>query len=220
MCGRFTRTADVEKLAEEFGVEDIELSLKPSYNIAPTQNVAAIIQDDKKRLVTMRWGLIPSWAKDKSIGNKLINARAETVSEKPSFRTPFKRKRCLIVADGFYEWQKKGGEKQPFYIHLKSGKPFAFAGLFDVWESSEETITSCTIITTEANELMEPIHDRMPVMLSKKEADFWIANQHEPKALLELLKPYPSKLMEVYAVSKAVNSPANNSPKVSAILRK
>jgi putative SOS response-associated peptidase YedK len=212
MCGRFTRTVDVEKIAQEFGVEEIELSLKPSYNIAPTQQVAAIIQDDKKRLVTMRWGLIPSWAKDESIGNKLINARAETVSEKPSFRTPFKRKRCLVIADGFFEWQKQGGEKQPFYIHLKSDKPFAFAGLFDVWDSPDETITSCAIITTEANELMEPIHDRMPVILSRKDADFWIATQDEPKDLLELLKPYPSKLMEAYAVSKLVNAPRNNTP--------
>jgi putative SOS response-associated peptidase YedK len=213
MCGRFTRTADVEEVAEEFGLERIESSLEPSYNIAPTQNVAAIVQDDQKRLVTMRWGLIPSWAKDEAIGAKLINARAETVSEKPSFRTPFKRRRCLIIADGFFEWQKIGGEKQPFYIHLKSGKPYAFAGLFDVWDSPDESITSCTLITTEANELMQPIHERMPVILNREAADLWIAtNQQEPKDLLDLLKPYPADLMEAYAVSKLVNSPRNNQP--------
>jgi putative SOS response-associated peptidase YedK len=212
MCGRFTRTANVETIVEEFGVELIDASFEPSYNIAPTQNVAAIINDDQKRLVTMRWGLIPFWAKDEAIGNKLINARAETIQEKASFRTPFKRKRCLIVADGFYEWQKRGGEKQPFYIRLKSGKPFAFAGLYDVWESPDQSVTSCTIITTEANELMQPLHERMPVMLSEKAGDFWIApTQSEPQALLDLLKPYDAELMEAYAVSKGVNSPRNNS---------
>ena len=213
MCGRFTRTADVEEIAQEFGVENLEASLEPSYNIAPTQKVAAIVLDDKKRLVTMRWGLIPSWAKDESIGAKLINARAETILEKPSFRTPFKRGRCLLVADGFFEWQKTRNEKQPFYIHLKSGRPFAFAGLFDVWGSADERITSCTLITTEANELMKPIHERMPVILRREDADLWVtANQSEQKALLDLLQPYPSNLMEAYAVSKLVNSPRNNRP--------
>jgi putative SOS response-associated peptidase YedK len=212
MCGRFTRTAEIDRIAEEFGIESIEAPLGPSYNIAPTQPVAAIVEDGSKRLVSMRWGLIPSWAKDESIGHKLINARAETIAEKPSFKTPFKRSRCLIVADGFYEWQKSGKEKVPFYIHLKSGKPFAFAGLFDVWDSPDQSITSCTIITTAANQLMEPLHQRMPVILSDKAADVWLAGDSKPAALLELLQPYDSGLMELYEVSKSVNSPRHNAP--------
>ena len=213
MCGRFTRTDEVERIARELGIEMVQTTLEPSYNVAPTQKVAAVIHDDARRLVEMRWGMIPSWAKDASIGNKLINARAETIKEKPSFRKPFKRSRCLVVADGFYEWQKTRDEKQPFYIRLKSGGPFAFAGLYDVWESPAETVTSCTIITTEPNELMASIHNRMPVILGKKEADLWLQDgERDADALLALLKPYPAERMEAYAVSKSVNSPRFNGP--------
>lgn len=214
MCGRFTRGASVEVIAEEFGIEEILTDLPPSFNIAPTQNLVAVVKDGENKLVSMRWGLIPSWAKDESIGNKLINARAETILEKPSFKTPFKRKRCLIVADGFYEWKATGKEKTPYFIRLKSKKLFAFAGLYDVWRSPEagERMT-CTIITTEANEFMQKLHHRMPVILTENGREAWLDNRlYDQEDLLGLLKPYDADAMTAHAVSKQVNSPGNNSP--------
>ncbi len=163
----------------------------------------------------LRWGLIPSWAKDPSIGNKMINARAETVSEKPSFRSAFKKRRCLIVADGFYEWQKTDGGKQPFHIKMNDSSPFAFAGLWETWDKDGEAIRSCSIITTDANDLMNEIHHRMPVILHPEDYGVWIDSGFEEKeALMELLKPYPSDEMEAYAVSRRVNKPSNNEPSV------
>lgn len=221
MCGRFTRSVSIPAIAEEFGVEQVSFDLGASYNIAPTQKVAAIITDGVKQLVPVRWGLVPSWAKDTSIGSKLINARAETVTEKASFRNAFKKRRCLVVADGFYEWQPAGDGKRPVYIRLKSGKPFGFAGLYELWKSPEgQELTTCTIITTEANELMKPIHDRMPVIVPRDEHDTWLDPKTEDRThLLELLKPYPAYEMEAYPVSKRVNSPANNSPECIIRLR-
>jgi putative SOS response-associated peptidase YedK len=159
----------------------------------------------------MQWGLIPSWAKDPKIGNKLINARAETLAEKPSFRNAFKRRRCLIIADGFYEWQKLEKRKQPYYIKMQDGKPFAFAGLWENWKSPEgEEVISCTIVTTAANSLMEPIHDRMPVILSLDECDRWLdSSVSDPQVLQSLLKPYKSDEMQAISVSATVNNPAN-----------
>jgi putative SOS response-associated peptidase YedK len=159
----------------------------------------------------MQWGLIPSWAKDPKIGNKLINARAETLAEKPSFRNAFKRRRCLVIADGFYEWQKLEKRKQPYYIKMQNGKPFAFAGLWESWQASpKEAIVSCTIVTTAANSLMKPIHDRMPVILSLDECDRWLdSSVSEPQVLQSLLKPYNSEAMQAIPVSSTVNSPAN-----------
>jgi putative SOS response-associated peptidase YedK len=165
MCGRYTLRISVDSLVEAFEIEEYPPSLNPSYNIAPTQEVAAVVEEDEKRKLEMlRWGLIPSWAKDPAIGNKMINARAETVSEKPSFRKAFKVRRCLILADGFYEWQKTDNGKQPYHIKMQDDSPFAFAGLWETWKNGEE-IRSCTIITTDANDLMGEIHHRMPVIL-------------------------------------------------------
>lgn len=212
MCGRFTRTQSVPEISKEFGVAQVSGDLGPSYNIAPTQKVAVIITDVIKQLVPVRWGLVPSWAKDISVGSKMINARAETITEKASYRNAFKKRRCLVVADGFYEWQNLGGTKRPVYIRLKSGKPFGFAGLYEVWNSPEgEAITTCTIVTTEANEIMEPIHERMPVIIPKQDEDIWLDSATQDQGLLlKLLKPYPAEQMEAYPVSKRVNSPKNN----------
>src|ERR1051325_10913364 len=208
MCGRFTQTSSAAAVAKEFGVEEISGGLKPSYNIAPTQPVAVIITDDKKRLVQVRWGLVPSWAKDISIGNKLINARAETITEKASFRNAFKKRRCLVVADGFYEWQKVGDSKRPMYIHLKNGKPFGFAGLYEFWKSPEdEQLVTCAIITTTPNQLMQSIHDRMPVMIPKADENRWLdPHATDQEALIDMLKPYPADDMAAYPVSKRGNS--------------
>jgi putative SOS response-associated peptidase YedK len=214
MCGRFTRSQSSQALAAEFGVAEVAGDLGPSYNIAPTQKVAVLITDGVKRLVPVRWGLVPSWAKDLSIGNKLINARAETVTEKASYRNAFKKRRCLVVADGFYEWQQMGETRRPVYIRLKSGKPFGFAGLYEVWQPPEgEAITTCTIITTEANDLMKPIHARMPVIIPRAQQDQWLdPSMGDRGQLLDMLKPYPAAEMEAYPVSKQVNSPSHNSP--------
>jgi len=215
MCGRFTRTTNLIDLAEEFGVAEVTADLDPSYNIAPTQQVAVILtDDDTKRLVQVRWGLVPSWAKDPGIGNKMINARAETITEKASFRNAFKKRRCLVVADGFYEWQRVGTSKRPMYIHLKNGKPFGFAGLYEFWKSPEdEQIVTCAIITTTPNQLMQPIHDRMPVIIPKADENRWLdPHATDQEALIDMLKPYPADAMEAYPVSKRVNSPTNNSP--------
>ena len=216
MCGRFTRSQSVPAIAEAFSVSEVSGDLAPSYNIAPTQQVAVIVSDGVRQLLAMRWGLVPSWAKDLSIGNKMINARAETITEKASYRGAFKKRRCLVVADGFYEWQKLGDGKRPMYIRLKSGKPFGFAGLYEMWNSPEgENITTCTIVTTEANELMQPIHDRMPVIIPKEREDYWLDPATADRdSLLRLLKPYSADKMEAYPVSKLVNSPQNNSPEL------
>jgi len=185
----------------------------PRYNIAPTQSVIVVNDTGQRQLVQMRWGLIPSWAKDPAIGNRMINARAETLTVKPAFRVALRKRRCLILADGFYEWQKKEKIKQPMFIRLKSREPFGFAGLWEHWNSPEgEEILTCTIITTEANELLKQVHERMPVILPREKEDEWLDPNAEPSRLLELLKPYPSDLMEFYEVSRLVNSPANDTP--------
>ncbi len=213
MCGRFTRISLLEDIIEAFDVAENGCDLGASYNIAPTQPIAVIQEASGiRRLVTLRWGLIPSWAKDSAIGNKMINARAETLAQKPSFRQAFKKRRCLIVADGFYEWQKRGGAKIPLYIRLKSGEPFGFAGLYEYWTSPEGTsIGTCAIITTEANELMRPIHNRMPVILPKERHALWLDPTIEDDTLLlPLLQPLASDEMEAYEVSRIANSPKNN----------
>ncbi len=215
MCGRYTLKTPINVLAEGFEIEEYPSSIVPNYNTAPTQEVAAVVEEDEKRKLKMfRWGLIPSWAKDAAIGNKMINARSETVSEKPSFRSAFKKRRCLILADGFYEWQKSDNGKQPFYIKMADGSPFAFAGLWEIWKGAEE-IRSCTVITTEANDLMNEIHHRMPVILHPEEYDLWLDPDFDEKEpLTSLLKPYPADAMEAYPVSRRVNKPSNNGPSV------
>ena len=213
MCGRFSRRMTTEEIAESFEAGQILCGLEPSYNVAPSQDVFAIINGKDRKLVSFKWGLIPYWSKDPSIGYKMINARAESISEKPSFKLPLKSKRCLIIADGFYEWRKERKNKIPMFFHLKSHKPFGFAGLYDNWTSIDgEKISTFTIITTDANELMKQIHYRMPVILPKEKESIWIdSNIHDIDILLPILKPYDSNLMEMYEVSRFVNSPKNNS---------
>ena len=215
MCGRYTLRTPIDSLVGTFEIEEYPSSITPNYNVAPTQEVAAVVEeDDQRKLEMFHWGLIPSWAKDPAIGNKMINARAETVSEKPSFRSAFKKRRCLILADGFYEWKKTDDGKQPYHVKMENGSPFAFAGLWETWKDGEE-IRSCTIITTEANDLMKEIHHRMPVILPPEDYDMWLDLDFEEKeALTSLLKPYPADAMEAYPVSRRVNKPSNNEPSV------
>ena len=213
MCGRFTLRSSPSKIAEAFHLAGVP-ELSPRFNVAPTQQVLVIQEREEKRVgAFLHWGLIPSWAKDPSIGNRMINARAESVADKPSFRSAFKRHRCLVVADGFYEWKKSGKAKQPYYIRLKKDQPFAFAGLAEHWHRGEQTIDSCTIITTEPNELMADIHNRMPVILSPDDYDLWLDPEFEGKEkLLSLLRPFSTDEMTAYPVSTLVNSPRNENP--------
>ncbi|MBD2514055.1 SOS response-associated peptidase [Nostoc sp. FACHB-973] len=225
MCGRFTLNQSVKALAKIFDVQQLP-DLAAEYNIAPTQKVATVLQNPesrKREFQQLYWGLIPSWAKDPGIGAKLINARAETVAEKPAFRSAFKHRRCLVLADGFYEWQRQqGGKKQPFYFRLQDGQTFAFAGLWERWRclrqpeagtTANEEIISCTILTTAANELLQPIHERMPVILEPQDYDLWLDSQVQtPQTLQQLLRPYPAPAMTAYPVSTLVNNSRHNSP--------
>jgi len=215
MCGRYTLRTPVETLVERFEINEYPSSITPSYNIAPSQGVAAVIAENgKRKLEMLHWGLIPSWAKDPEVGNKMINARAETVAEKPSYRKAFKERRCLILADGFYEWQKTDSGKQPFYIRMEDESPFAFAGLWESWQNGRE-IRSCTIITTSPNEVAAQVHNRMPVILHPEDYEMWLdPDFDEREALTTLLKPFPAEAMEAYPVSRKVNRPANNDPEV------
>lgn len=213
MCGRFVRQKDVDAIVSDFAVQKVVCDLAPSYNVAPTQQVAVIMHDRVKQLVSVRWGLVPSWAPSLSVGNTMINARAETVAQKGSFREAFEKRRCLVVADGFYEWRKEGKTKQPILIRLKSDRAFGFAGLYENWLSPEgQNIRTCTIITTEPNEIMRTIHNRMPVIIPTQQEETWLSPGAEPTALLSLLKPYPAEEMQTREVSALVNSPANDSP--------
>ena len=216
MCGRYTLSTPVEKLAEEFDVSGPLPDLPPSYNVAPSQEVAAIVEDGggERRLELLRWGLIPAWADDPGIGSRMINARSETAAEKPSFRRAFKERRCLIPADGFYEWQKTNGGKQPYHLKMRDGRPFAFAGLWESWNRDEEgEIRSCTILTTNANDLVGEVHHRMPVILPPETYDLWLdSDVRETEQLLSLMVPYPTEEMEAYPVSRRVNNPSNNEP--------
>jgi putative SOS response-associated peptidase YedK len=192
---------------EKIAHQNVACEYRPGNNISPGQQIAAVLRkDDQNSLVNFHWGLIPSWAKDPSIGNKMINARAETVSEKPSFREAFKKRRCLIVADGFYEWQKLDRKKKPYKLSLKSGQPFGFAGLYETWISPENTpINTCTIITTDSNELIKPIHDRMPVIMPRDTEALWIdPDNHNQKELLAILKPYSSEEMTLSPVDSSL----------------
>mgnify|MGYP001793779179 CR=1 FL=1 len=217
MCGRFTLVTEPERLKQVFDISDIgNYQFEPQYNIAPTQMVAAVLynsETEKRDFQLLRWGLIPSWAKDSKMGARMINARAETLTEKPSFRSAFKRKRCLVLADGFYEWEKLETKKQPYYFQLRDKQPFAFAGLWEEWHSPEdEKIASCTIITTNANELLQPIHNRMPVILEQPDYEQWLDPKLQKTELLQkLLQPYKDEKMTKTAVSIRVNNPKNNS---------
>jgi putative SOS response-associated peptidase YedK len=215
MCGRFTLTAEIGLLEERFAFKATDLQYAPSYNIAPSQPVLAVIDDDGgHRAGYLRWGLVPSWAKDPAIGNRMINARVETVADKPSFRQALRRRRCLVLADGFYEWRRTGKTKQPMYIRLSSHQPFAFAGLWDVWRDPAGTpLYTCTILTTTANSLLSPLHHRMPVMLDPTAEAIWVDRSVvASQELLAWLTPYASENLAAYAVSQLINSPHNNSP--------
>ena len=219
MCGRFTLFSTYETIIQRFRIESAidEADYQTSYNIAPSQQVAAVINDgSKNRLGYLRWGFIPSWAKDESVGYKMINARAETLSEKRSFKKAYHKQRCLIVADSFYEWRRMEEGKVPFCIKLKSSEPFGFAGLWESWQSPEvKIIHSCAIITTNANEAVSSVHDRMPVILKREEEKSWLNPKlHDTQILNQLLAPYKSEEMDIYQVSKDVNSPRNNSARL------
>jgi putative SOS response-associated peptidase YedK len=216
MCGRFTLTVDTKQLQEAFPGVQMPDGIQPRFNIAPTQPIAVIPNDGKNRLDYFVWGLIPSWAKDPEIGNRMINARAETLAEKPSFRAAFRRRRCLIPADGFYEWRQPPGQKTkiPMYIQMKDKRVFSFAGLWETWNSPDGSlILSCAIITTTPNALMKDIHNRMPVILPEEAYPAWLdQNEADPDRLARYLAPYPDEEMTAFPVSRAVNSPANESP--------
>lgn len=219
MCGRFVRRRDSAEYAE---LLDAELSepISPSYNIAPTQPVLAARAPEPMpeptpepaQLVALRWGLIPSWSKGPDHRFSMINARAETIAEKPAYRSAFRHRRCLIVADGFYEWRRQGSRKQPYYIHLHDHAPFAMAGLWERWQNPQgDTVDSCTIITTKANEAISDIHDRMPVILAPKDYAAWLDRNTDGDELQNFLQAFPAQAMSSYPVSTLVNKPSNNS---------
>ena len=213
MCGRFS-LFDLLGLEVRFNLSLPDI-LNPRYNIAPSQDILTITNNEGFQATHLKWGLIPFWSKDISSAKKMINARAETVDQKLSFKQSFKSRRCLIPADGFYEWKKEGNKKRPFRIVMKNEDVFAFAGLWDGWSSPEgETIYSCAILTTSANAMIEPIHNRMPVILSKEGEETWLREDADIPTLQSLLIPYPAKLMDCYEVSTRVNSPRNDDPDI------
>ncbi len=213
MCGRFTLRTPAETIADLFSEIAIP-DIPPNYNVAPTHSVASIRRSgDQPGFAWLQWGLVPFWAKDAKIGSRMINARSETVREKPAWRSAFRKRRCLILADGFFEWKKTSDGKQPMYIRMRDDRPYCFAGL---WESNNKTgapLETCTIVTTGPNELLQPIHDRMPVILPRPHHDAWLDPQFEDLDYLQsLLQPYPADEMEVWPVSPQVNKPAFNNP--------
>lgn len=213
MCGRFTLRTSPESIASLFEGLDVP-DFPPDWNIAPSRNVATVRQaSSRNEFAFLRWGLVPFWSNDPKIGNRLINARCETVHEKPAFRAAFKKRRCLILADGFYEWQKTAGGKQPMYIQKRDGKPFGIAGL---WESNDrcgEPVETCAIITTHANEMMAPIHDRMPVILDERDHLQWLnPDEKDLEQIRSLLRPADDGVLMAWPVSTAVNKPTFNDP--------
>lgn len=216
MCGRFTLQHSGEMLAQIFGVK-VSQDIKPRYNIAPTQHVPVVRtspEDNMLHIDLLKWGLIPSWAKDTSIGSHMINARSETVDQKPSFKYSLKHRRCIAPANGFYEWQEVDGKKHPLYIKLKDSSLMMFAGIWDHWKNPEgEVIESFSILTTSSNDLIKPLHDRMPVILDSQYKDTWLDIQvSDPEQFKPFFKPYPSDQMEMYQVGDIVNSPRNDAP--------
>ena len=214
MCGRFAQKSPAKKVTSKFKVEEVP-PLAERYNVAPAQAVLVVREGaDAREATFLKWGLVPRWAKDPAIGNKLINARAETVAEKPSFREAFARRRCLVPVDGFYEWSRRGDRKRPFYFHMRDGEPFAVAGLWEVWEGDGVRLETCTLLTTEANTLLAPYHERMPVILGPEAYDLWLdAEVRRSEWLRPLLRPYPEGEMSAHAVSLLVNSPSHDDPR-------
>lgn len=219
MCGRFSIATPIEELRERFEAEPPKAEVKPRYNAAPGQDMLVITSETPKQMSLFHWGLVPSWAKDPKIGYKLINARAETLAEKPAFRHAFQKHRCLVLADGFYEWDKKQKTHVPYHIYLKGHKPFAFAGLCEYWKDEKgKELKSFTIVTTDSNKLVGEIHNRMPVILEPQGEKKWL----DPKAKIEdvekIMKPFPTQKMEAYPISTLVNNPRNDVPE--ALVRK
>jgi putative SOS response-associated peptidase YedK len=219
MCGRFVQASSPRLLAEHFHVDEVALDapVTPSYNVAPRADVLTVVERDGiRRLGRMRWGLVPSWAPDPTGGDRMINARAESLGEKPAFRAALERRRCIVPADGFYEWRATGGPKQPMYLRDPSGSPLAFAGLWEVWRNPEEPdpipLRTCTIVTTSANATVAPIHDRMPVVLDPSVWKVWLAGDEDPAFLASLLQPAPDGLLHPHPVSTRVNRAANDDP--------
>lgn len=214
MCGRFALPTP-EELARHFGLKKTP-DLKPRYNIAPSQDIAVVRQIPEtldRELVLLRWGLIPFWAKDKKIGYKMINARAESIANKPAFRAAFKRRHCLIPASGFFEWDHKSKTKQPYFIRLKNSNILAFASLWEHWQGGDgEIIESCTIITTNANKTVGKIHDRMPAIIEPENYEQWLDLKVDKQEQLSLIRPFPDKKMLAYLVGKGVNNPRNDNP--------
>ncbi len=232
MCGRFTLRASAHDLAAAFGV-DLRANLAPRYNIAPTQPVAVLRAGmsagagaggegaPARAFALLRWGLIPAWARDPSIGARMINARAETLAEKPAFRTAFRARRCLVLADGFYEWEKAAdGTRQPWFIHRADDAPFAFAGLWERWRGADgAAVESCVIVTTAANARLAPIHERMPVIVPPEAYDSWLdCRRWPPERVAALLRPAPDEALVAHRVSRRVNAPANDDPACVAAL--
>jgi putative SOS response-associated peptidase YedK len=225
MCGRYAFFTPIEAVTRLFGVSEVHAhEIAPRYNIAPTQDVPIIrvspfLDDGEARapvreLALARWGLVPFWAKDLAIGNRMINARGETVAQKPAFRAAFRKRRCLVPADGFFEWQRTASGKQPWYIHAANGEPLAMAGLWELWDPPEggTPVASCTIITTQANEFMRPLHDRMPVVLDAAGREAWLGVATDTAGLQALLVPAAEEMLEAWPVSRRVNSPFNEDP--------
>ncbi len=214
MCGRFTCHVTAQMLAAQFGVSDPP-ELPARYNIAPSQPVPVVrvAGSGERRLAQLRWGLIPFWAKDAKIGNRLINARAESLAEKPSFKHAFKRRRCLVVASGFYEWQSAPGGKMPMYVSDPTGQPYGFAGLWERWRGPRgESIESCTIITVPANSALAGVHDRMPALLEPADQSLWLDHGASPARCQALLRPAPDRMTRHWPVSRQVNDPAHEGP--------
>ena len=210
MCGRYSIFTPTDTLKIRFNVPRAE-ALQPTYNAAPTQNLPVILNSEPTTIKLCRWGLIPSWAKEERIGNRMINARAETLLQKPSFRTPFKKQRCLVLTDGFYEWEKTSAGKIPHRVSMRDNKPFAFAGIWEVWRTPDgEEVMSFSIITTEPNDLMKPLHNRMPVIIKQANEEKWLQEIDISEAQ-KMLEPYPLEDLEAYPISTLVNSPKNNS---------
>jgi putative SOS response-associated peptidase YedK len=218
MCGRFAFDADVGELTDRFAATAAFDRAHPSFNVTPGSFMPIIIRQSPNRAIRAKWGLVPSWAKDPAIGYKMINARAEGIDQKPSFRASFKSKRCLVPTTGFFEWKHIGKDKVPYFIHVKKEKLFAFAGLYSEWKDAEGVaVPTFTIITTEPNTLMESIHNRMPVILDKKDEETWLnPAEDDTQKLLGLLNPYPATHMEAYVVSKRVNNPRYDDPDIVA----
>jgi putative SOS response-associated peptidase YedK len=214
MCGRFTLTADGEEIRSEFGLPDVPFDYRPRYNIAPMQDVLAVIHDaGQARAGWMRWGLVPGWATEPAIGSRMINARSETIDEKSAFREAFERRRCLIIADGFYEWQRIGNIKIPMRIHLNGDRLFAFAGLWERWSRhGSEPLVTCAILTTSPAASIASIHDRMPVMLRGSDQDRWLDRDADPESLKSMLVPYADDDLDAYSVSPLVNRVENDAP--------